>query len=125
MLFHYMLIAFICSLFIFQSPWLSSFRGTYPFVVYGLLVDLRYEKLHSFFQQNDSLFFCDNQTLIFNNTREILLPTGYTVSSNRTFLGFTSHLTTKLAGSIVILSSYQRYKITLPVGVGILKCYRL
>ena len=88
---------------------------------YAVLVELRYKKLQSFLTLKDITFHPNNDQLVYNDNTTTSYISSLQFIANRERLGFTSNLTTKFAGSLFIQTTLSTYKVTIPVGLGILK----
>lgn len=90
----------------------------------GLLIELRYKKLSSFFNNQDFVFWVQGNNIYSDDNSNILLNDSISLTSNRSYLGFTPALTTKYAGKLSLSKGLLTYHLTFPVGLGIIKCYK-
>tara|TARA_B100001989_G_C24392305_1_gene389883 strand:+ start:116 stop:466 length:351 start_codon:yes stop_codon:yes gene_type:complete len=115
----------IYSVLFLYTPFFPASNLTAMNAAYQLLIELRYLKLKSFMTMTDIVFYPQDHYLYFSNDSYCAVSDTLTLSSNREWLGFTTKLTTKYAGSLFINSAQSTFKITFPIGLGILKCYQL
>lgn len=126
MLYNYLFKLFIWSIIFFSIPLfaLHSIQSNSDIMRFFLI--LRYEKLSAFITKSQSKIFPSTHEIVINSksSSHTFLPTKCTISANRVWFGFNERLTSMISGSIYLDCGFKTYKVSFPVGKGLIKLYK-